>query len=348
MGKTSIINKMKAEPPEDIRPVYRDLEKVRTAGEFIQIIYEDAETYLSGFKRLLKRTHKLLKQLGGAEIYGVKIPEIADVHWKQLLDTITEDLSEKQEHKVIFFWDEMPMMIDNIKNKEGEERAMEVLDSLRAVRQNYPRCRMVYTGSIGLHNVLTSLKLKGYLNDCINDMLTVDVPTLSLADGEKLALLLIQGEDIDTDSPEAIARTISEAVDNMPYFIHHVVDQMKWHEKKITVETVQEIVNNFLTDPQDTWHLSHYRERIDVYYGKEQSAIALPLLDILSVAEFPLAFDELFNLLSSRIKTENTEATRNMLMLLKRDHYITQHVDGRFQFRFPIIQRFWHLHRGLL
>jgi hypothetical protein len=42
--------------------------------------------------------------------------------------------------------------------KIGDESAMELLDTLRSIRQMYPAVRMVYTGSIGLHHVIGSLR----------------------------------------------------------------------------------------------------------------------------------------------------------------------------------------------
>ena len=74
---------------------------------------------------------------------------------------------------------------------------------------------------------------------------------------------------------------------------------------------------------------------------------ALYLLDVLSVTDQPLPFDDLFNRLKSRIVTEDSEMARRMLTLLQRDHYIVQHQDGKYCFRFPLIKRSWRLQRGL-
>ncbi len=351
MGKTCVVKKMVKEAPEQYLTVYRDLEGVRSPIEFVETIFQDVEHHLSGFKRLAEGTRQLIKQLGGTEIAGmIKLPEIAAPHWKSLLMKTLEDLVKQQESKdrtVIFFWDEMPLMLYNIKKRQGEDAAMEVLDTLRSLRQMYPQLRMVFTGSIGLHNVLTSLKRAGYANDPTNDMKTEDVPPLLLADAEKLALRLLDGENILTTSRQATAEAIAENVDGIPYFIHHVIDQLVMKNSLASAEKVEEIVNSYLIDPHDTWHLRYYRERIDTYYTDDEIPLALGVLDILVVAEQPLMFGDLFEQLQIEIANSNKEQTRKILTLLECDHYIIRETDGGLRFRFPLIQRYWRLHRGL-
>lgn len=352
MGKTCVVKKMTKEAPEDYLTVYRDLEGVRSPIEFVETIFQDVERHLSSFKRLAEGTRQLVKELGGTEIGGViKLPEIAAPDWKRLLMKTLEDLVKQQEskdRKVIFFWDEMPLMLYNIKKRQGEEAAMEVLDTLRSLRQMFPQLRMVFTGSIGLHNVLTSLKRVGYANAPTNDMKMEDVPPLLLADAENLAYRLLDGENILTTNRHATAKAIATSVDGIPYFVHHIIDQLVMQNSLASEEKVEEIVNNYLIDPHDPWHLRYYRERIDVYYPDADKPVALGILDLLAIAEQPLIFEDLFNQLQNHIVNPDKEQTRNVLTLLECDHYIIRQIDGGLGFRFPLIQRYWRLHRGLV
>lgn len=349
IGKTSIIKKMVAQCPGDKLCFYQDLEGVRTPLEFVETVFGEVENHLSRSRRVATKVRGWLKDVAGMEVAGVvKFPPTVAAHWKSLLGRTIEDLTEQQEGTVIFFWDEMPLMLYNIKEQEGEAAAMEVLDALRALRLSHPRLRMVFTGSIGLHNVITALKRAKYANDPTNDMDTVNVPPLSAADARALALALIEGEGVPSDSPQAAAEAIANAVDNIPYFIHHVVDQLVQREGKADAAAVEEIVGDSLIDPQDRWHLRYYRERIDVYYLPDERPFALNLLDVLSAAGGPLPFGEVFNLLKARLRTEEEEKARSVLTLLEKDHYVVRERDGRFRFQFPLIRRFWRLDRGLV
>ncbi|MFB2897517.1 AAA family ATPase [Aerosakkonemataceae cyanobacterium BLCC-F50] len=346
MGKTSILKKMRAEAPADKLPVYRDLEKVRSPLEFAQTIFDDVENYLSGSQRTAQKARQWLKNLTGFEIGGlVKFPDNVADQWKALLTKTIEDLVEnQQDRKVIFLWDEMPLMLDNIKKKEGENAAMEVLDTLRSLRQTHSELRMVYTGSIGLHNVLTALKRAGYINRPTNDMKTVDVPPLSADDADELARRLLEGEGIQTEEPQLTSQAIANSVDGIPYFIHHIVDHLVAEDLEANPAIVDEIVNSYLVDPQDPWDLRYYRERINNYYTDEEKQLVLNLLDILAVTDQPLPFDELFNRLESQLVNVDREKTRDVLTLIQQDHYINLQSNG-YYFRFSVIQSWWKKQR---
>jgi hypothetical protein len=348
MGKTSIVQKMIVEATADKLPVYRDLERVHAPIEFTQLVYDDVSSYLSRFDRTARRAQQLLGQLGGAEIKGlIKLPDFAAPHWKTLLAKIIEDLVEHQDRTVILFWDELPLMLYNVKRRAGEAAAMEILDTLRSLRQTHRELRMVFTGSIGLHNVISSLREGGYANDPTNDMYTVDVPPLDAEHAQELAAQLLRGERVKVGDLAACAERIATAVDGIPYFIHHVVDQLKQRGNAASPETVDEVVTQSISDQQDRWHLRYYRDRIKIYYTPEEQPFALNILDVLSVAEQSLAFDELFNRLKSRMVTEDRERALDVLALLQRDHYVAQGGNGTFSFRFPLIRQCWRIHRGV-
>lgn len=348
MGKTCIVKKMVAEAPADRLCVFRDLEQVRTPLEFAQTVFRDVEDQLGKLKWAAEKTRQLLKELGGTEIAGViKLPKAAGREWKALLETTLEDLVSHCDRTVIFFWDEVPLMLYNIQKRTDESTAMEMLDALRACRQMHTGLRMVFTGSIGLHNVLRSLKQAGYANDPTNDMDTIDVAPLSPDDARELAKRLLLGETLVPEDMDAATEAIAREADCVPYFIHHVVSQLAQLGHAPSPEGVADVVQTCLTDSQDSLHLAHYRDRIDIYYEQGDQPFVLGLLDVLSTTEETLHFDELFNRLKHSLATEEAERVRNVLTLLQRDHYVAQTPDGRFRFRFPLIQRWWRLSRGL-
>ncbi len=345
MGKTSILRKMAAEAPADRVMVFHELENINAPLEFVQLVYDDVSAYLSRSQRTAQRVRGFMQRLGGIELGGlVKFPDSFASEWKPLLTNTIADLIEDRGHTLLFLWDEMPMMLGNIKRYHGEHLAEDLLNTLRALRQMHPGFRMVYTGSIGLHHVLTSLKRAGYANDPINDMRKVDVPPLAPQDAQDLAQRLIAGEAIQTDAPAQLAHSIAEAVDHCPYYIHHIVEELCVGSPETPVA---DIVDACLMAPNDPWDLRHYRDRIETYYLPEERPFVLPLLDILATASTPLSFDALFDRLKAQVATEASETAREVLRLLHDDHYLTRHPDGTWQFRFAMLQRWWRLERGL-
>jgi len=238
-------------------------------------------------------------------------------------------------------------MLDNIKRESGESAAMEVLDTLRSLRQMQPRLRMVFTGSIGLHNVISSLSASCYRNSAVNDMLTVDVPPLTPREGERLAQGLIEGESIEVEDLGKVARTISEEVSHIPYYIQYVVDRLKSVGGRVDVAVVTAVVAACVTDAQDAWSLGHYLKRIYSYYSPDEAEFAVRILDVIGGSGRALGFDDVFNLVKLRIVTEDREMVLRVLRLLESDDYIVRTKRGRFVFRFPLVRRWWRYERGL-
>lgn len=347
MGKTCVIKKMGAESPEGMITIYRDLENIHSPEEFVSAVLSDVINYLGRFQKTAARALEFLGQFSGHKIGSAQIPKIAAAHWKALLNSIFQDLSEHKSHFAVLFWDEFPSMIKNIKDRCSPQIAMEILDALRALRQTHKELRMVYTGSIGLHNIIKSLKKTGYTNTPINDMLIVSLPPLRLADGIDLAARLLEGEGYEVDLQGEIARTIANQVDCIPYYIHHVISQIKTKRTPLTREGICQLVQECILDGQNPWSLQHYLERIDGYYDPQDHEMIRTILDVLSLQEKGISFDELFNLVKSQIVTGDSEKARNSLTLLKQDHYLIQDKQGRYAFTYSIIKRWWKLHRGL-
>jgi hypothetical protein len=352
MGKTTIIKKMVAEPLATKQVVFRDLEYIHTPLEFVDSVFQDVQNHLSRKVRTVTKVRKFVEQIEGSEFQGLKLPNVAAQHWKTILFKTIEDLMEQQEDStLIFFWDEMPMMLDNIQKHSGDAVAMEILSALRSLRQTHSALRMVFTGSIGLHHVITQLKQAGYANSPTNDMPPEDVPPLKRSDAIDLARRLIEGAEIaDGIFSEELAKAVANAVDCVPYYIHHVVDELNelhQEQRNITIDIIREIVDNNLCNPSNRWDMAHYRERLDTYYSAIDCPLALTILDELASTTEMLTFQKLFERLQLQRSRQDEEIIRRLLTLLQRDHYIALSKEGHYRFRYSLIQQYWRLSRGV-
>ena len=109
----------------------RDVEAFRLPTEFIEGIYADAQPILSKTERARLALWGLLEKMGGTEIGDLKLPEVKR-HWKSLLSALFDDIFARETRTVIFFWDELPLFLYNVKTYSGEQDAMELLDALRS------------------------------------------------------------------------------------------------------------------------------------------------------------------------------------------------------------------------
>ncbi|MEO1465111.1 MAG: AAA family ATPase, partial [Cyanobacteria bacterium J06633_1] len=344
IGKSSILKKMTAEAAPEMLPIYRDLEGIRTPIEFVEAVWQDTETYLRE-EGQARRVREYISQLTGSYFDGYQLPEVAADHWKILLTKTIEDLVTLQNKQVVLIWDEMPHMLGNFQ----DETAMEVLDSLRSLRQTYPDVRMIFSGSIGLHHIIKNLQRAGYSNDPTNDMYPIEGQPLSLEEATKLAINLLQGEEIPIEDLAPTARDIASAVDCIPFYIHHLIEQFKDIDGEIDRETIEGTITACLRSTVNLWKMDHYRERIDNYYSDEQKPYALEILDILSINP-PTSFSRLWQYLKSEPDTKDKEMARTVLRLLLKDYYLIQedNLSGSlYTFRYRLVQKYWQISRGL-
>lgn len=354
MGKTSVLRKMLAQQPQGVTAFYWDLENIRSPEALVREIFNKVSEDLGNSQKWQGKVQQLLKNwgLGGEKIAGISLPK-PDLTWQQHLQGIVRDLSAQVEDRErwLFLFDELPLAIlfqrgfanDNIRQDKGASIAMEVLDTLRSIRQDYPQIRMVYTGSIGLHHVVAELKAQGYRNAPTNDLPHVDVEPLNEADALKLARDLLLGENIVTDNLAEVSKAIVSTVDAIPFYIHHIVFKLKGTATPVTVERVATTIQACIQQ-YNIWDMGYYEERINSYYG-DKAKLALLALDELAPGSV-LTFGDWWNRVSIQTPDLDKDVFRSTLNLLEQDHYICRNDAGAYQFRFSLVRRYWHQQRG--
>src|SRR5271157_3646962 len=346
VGKTSVIRKMASACGDNRVCFLRDIENFRSPTEFIEGIYADVEPILSRKEKARLAIWELLGKLGGTEIGHVKLPQIKS-HWKNLIEALFDDIFTEEARPVIFFWDELPLFLYNVKETAGEQDAMELLDELRALRQKHTRLRMVFTGSVGIHQVVGSLRKHGYANDPTNDMQTIEVPPLEPDDGAHLAGLLVAGEGIEISGDASQAnREVSESAGHIPYYIHCLVSRIVNNGVPVDSDEVKSCLRQLIADPNDPAHFQYYQSRLTTYYGATEAQLALHALDVLASLNRPVPFPELWNLVQHKTPDAKEELFRQVLLVLLKDHYLFKNSDGTYCFRYSIVQAWWAYTRG--
>jgi hypothetical protein len=168
MGKTYLLFKLQGEAEQQQQNwiqgwycIFQDLSRASSPLEFVQSVFDQAEVRLSGKRKIAEKTRRFLNRFSEFKVGSVQFPKAATTEWKNILTAIFADLSEQlPDDRVVFLWDEFPVMLDSIISKEGGEIiAAEILNLLHTLRAEYPRIRMILTGSVGLHHILHKLRV---------------------------------------------------------------------------------------------------------------------------------------------------------------------------------------------
>lgn len=347
VGKTMILRKMELEPKQGFLVVKRDLGGFHSAAEFATQAYRDSFHLLSAKKKTLRRMADFLKDLSGTEIGGIiKLPDGKAAPWKEILRRTFFDLQDVLEEMnllMVFLWDEVPFLLDNVIKHGDPKAAEEILDTLRSLSQDYPRVRMVLTGSIGLHHILLSLRAKGYAHSPLNHMERVAPGPLEPTDAEQLARELISGIEQPCPDLNGCSRELAGSVGCVAFYIHKLASRLP--NRPITIELIKQTLQEELLHPDNDWDLAHYRNRVRTYYGAEEQVV-LHILDSVAVSESSLSFAAIRKQVASQSSFDDEERLRELLHLLQQDHYLNHEPSG-YRFRYPLIRRWWLLNRDL-
>lgn len=354
VGKSSVIRKMQDQCPENWYINVRDVEGIGTIKEFVSRLLDDLYQYQNKTNKSLRWIKAIRKELDGWSVFGITVGRQTEPDWisvlEQLLNGLCEELGKKDEY-LLLIWDEFPWLLQKLSKNQGPEAAASLLDNLRQARQKNSNIRMIYTGSIGLHHALNSLKSVGFSNEPINDLKpVVTLPPLFTAAAIELINALLEGESIQPETDD-FANYLAEVVDNVPYYIHHTLNTMLIQNVAATKNNVDKIINAVFVDSDDPWDLKHYRARMKDYYPRHLS-VYKEILDTLAHSDTPLDFPTIKNQVlssptivkDSQLLTlvERAEFMDEALQLLCSDHYLTRDPDTlRYQFAYPLIKRWW-------
>ena len=347
VGKTHIVWKMHNGGRKGFVTFYQDLEGVHRLVELVRSIYDAVGQNLSMTKRAkakLIEWHGLLPRRFG----DLELPNARD-NWQALLATaVTDALDAMPEQKLVLMWDELPLMLHNMQRTEGAADTLQLLDLLRRFRQQNDRLRFLFTGSIGLHLVLNSLRRAGNANDPTNDMQVETVPPMVRGEALDLAVRLLSSIALAQSDSGATAAAIVDAVDGFPYYIHHVADHLSLLGRSVGPADVLACVDGIVAADNDPAHLRYYVERIQTYYPPDDAALALLILGAIANSDAGLDLDELTNLVRHQKPEVVDERVRQVCDLLRQDHYLTLSQRGRvpeYDFRWRLVKRWWRKNR---
>lgn len=247
-------------------------------------------------------------------------------------------------------WDEFPLMLHNLHQRVGPDAPIQLLDFLRALRlSRADRLRFLFTGSIGLHLVLRSLRKAGNANDPVNDMLSLTVPPMADQDTRDLAAALLEETRAAPAQVPKLASRIAGEVGGFPYYVHHVVDQLDQLRRPPGLEDVSSAVDHLVYDSHDPANLNYYVSRLSSYYPGGERELALVVLDAVASQTSPTPVSKLLNLCRHRDPSIGDEQLREVLTVLVEDHYIEvkKHDGGAaYDFRWPLVKKWWKERRS--
>jgi hypothetical protein len=350
IGKTRIIEKMHAAPSAGWMAAFSDLEGTHTAEEFAARVYKDSATVLTKKQKALRKMSVLLGKAAGSEIMGVlKLPDGQPAPWKDVLrttfDDMVEALGELPGTRMVFFWDEVPFMLDNIAKRQGKDTAMQVLDLLRELSQRHESIRLLLTGSIGIHHVLRSLWDEDYKGSPLNHMDLIQPGPLEQGHAVSFAKSEIARRRLTCTEADVCSAALSKSVSHVPFYIEKLAARLP-RGVSLTPALIETELEKELRSDNSDWDLDYYRRRVKTVFPQTEKLVLSILDQLAGAALSALSFQEIRKLVSARMEVDE-EVLREHLKLLCMDHYLVRDESNAYCFYLPLIRRWWKINRSL-
>jgi len=361
VGKTTVLDVIKEKYDDNCIVIYSDLEKISSPIELVENVLNSTYEYQN--KR--GKAFKLFEDAKGLfqnieQIGKVKFSKEREKDWKSLLQKAIHSICDQSETRVVFLWDEIPYMLQKIHSKEKksnstENSAIDIMDTLRALMGKIDNLRFVYTGSIGLHHVIS--EIAGDLpSQPTNNMQTIELKPLIEEYAKEMTEACLEKEMVEY-SDNDIVEIIYTECDRIPFYIENIIKKLSLIEDEITVEIVKNEIAKIIIDANNELEMEHFRDRLSKYYlGStkdtnnheiKRADIAKELLNFLAIADEPKSIDECNMYLKSVYSLENRDLTIKLLDFLAKDYYIAKDLDNKYSFCFTLIKRWWIMAEGL-
>ncbi len=338
VGKTSVMKDLIANPHDGYNCIFEDVESDKSMQEFFKRLYFLILHRLSLVGKTRKNVERWLKERGIEEISfegGIKIKEKELDHKNELL-LLIQKLPELDQ-KIVLFLDEFPEVISSIRRNEGDSSAIEVLHTIREIRQKeeFRNCTFVLAGSVGLEHVVESLDRP----KLINDLHPVRIEALNRDEAVQLIEQLTHLATVKY-TPELIGTILNKIKHLIPYFIQLMVEEIDslLHKENRQTPDIKDIDAAFESIVRKNTNLKDWKDRLNVPYVKaEEALLCHKILSILS-HKGSITIQEVYNEAALHVLISNY---MNIITMLIHDGYITEKQNGIYRFASPLLQAWW-------
>ena len=191
VGKTSLMYYLMDNPKENFSFIFLDTESINNENEFFRrIVNKVLKTdFVKNSQKILTFLETHLPTINKIGPEGVEFGVSDEHNYLEMLKKIFKSTSSS-DCKLIIILDEYPETLENIIQDEGESAGKHFLHSNRELRMDIDvntNVQFIYTGSIGLENIVSTLNIM----KTINDLSRLNVHPFKEEEGKQLISLLL-------------------------------------------------------------------------------------------------------------------------------------------------------------
>ena len=344
VGKTSLVCHIRDNPRPNFHVIYMITESVNDENEFFKKMYKQLVSELKAAKRFAfyvkNCTKETLGRIDKISLSDVTVQLGADeVNYYDEFVVLVKYLN-CNDKKIILIVDEFAQTIMNIRNDQGDSRAIHFLENNRTLRQMPEiknKIQFVYAGSIGLDNIVGQMNA----SQTINDLNNMAIGPFTLKDAGDLIKALAKRPEL-VIGDEQIDYLLKKVEWLIPYYIQLIVQELV----TMTIDAKGEkIVTNAMIDSAFTRiigyrnYFENWHTRLRAAYKKEEYNFAKDILNTISEAGIMSSAV----MCDCAVKHAIQDSYKDVINALKHDGYINNSEDPRvYRFNSPILKAWWY------
>jgi len=323
---------------------YLITESVNNENDFYKKLYKTVLEIVGGITFLRLQALQLIKsnKITSISFDGTIQIVNADVNYYNELLFLLKSLNLK-DHKLIIMIDEFSETLSNIIIDEGERQAIHFLESNRDFRhipELQGKVQFIYTGSIGLENIVIKLNKI----NTINDLYLFKVKPFTKNETFEFVNKLILNSDlvINDEQKEYLISVIEWLV---PYYIQIMIDELdkidiEWNKdgkRVVTNDLIDEALNNAL---DNRIYFEHWLSRLRISYKKDQYKFVIRLLNKASKNKHV----NIKEILDLSIEYSIEDEYKEILGTLIYDGYVNNSINNdEYRFNSPLLREYWKI-----
>lgn len=338
IGKTSLMFHFEDQPLENYELLYMIVESVNNENEYYRKLYNEVINLLKRRQKVWNQVTKLIKSKKVTSITkeGITLEDSELNYFEELVKIIK--LVDLKNHKLVLMIDEFAQAVENIIEDETERDAVHFLETNRELRQLpyiLDKIQLVYTGSIGLENIVSKINA---LNT-INDLYPLKVPQLTNDESKELIGKITEASDLFIQQ-EQINYLISKIEWLIPYYFQIIIEELD----KIELLAGESITNNIIDEAIDNAleirpYFEHWFTRIRKAFKGTEFKFTKELLNKISGVN-TFHSNEIHDM---AIKFDIEDTYKDIINALKHDGYINNHDDPKlYRFNSPLLKKWWN------
>ncbi len=351
-GKSGVMRHVLLRPRDQYLPIYLDLEDVDSPAELVWRVSREVLSHdklraaLRSAKGLPTAVMSWVKDtFDEVEYEGAKVKFKSAIQedWRSAAKRLLLEM-EKVGPIIIFIFDELPAMLDNICAQHGDKAATDFLAWFRSARlqqkDHLRRYRFIAAGSTGIDVTLRRLGDADKLNDF--ERLYVQ----PLERDAAVRLIADLGDGMGVSLTEVLTDRVLELIGPpVPYFIHLFFSQLGQLPKRaeqLALETLDEVYQQRVLGPTCKHYFDHYRDRLGRYGRLRERAAMAVLRSIAQASRARVSRSTLFDVYRNARGREASDLEFNELMAdLECDWYVSLDVTTNEYFFAVNVMRDW-------